>query len=103
MFLDLAEDQSRSDGMSRAGGDKNRISGMYRNVLEAIFRGAVRYGAAEFFQVDTGLESHHDFRTFASPHRVPHFRLAAASGSLLVPRSIIIIRMNLHGKLIFDE
>src|ERR1700735_4615041 len=103
MLLYLTEDQPRSDGMSRSGGNEYRISGMYRNTLQTILRRTLRYRVPKFLHIDAPLQSHHDLRTFSSPHRVPHFRFAAPPGSLLVPRSIIIIRMNLYRKLVFDE
>ena len=103
MFLDLAEDQSRSNRVRCAGGNKNCLSCMHRNVLQTILRRTFGYRAAELLQIHAVLQSHHHFGAFAGSHRIPHLCLAAAPGRLLVPRGIIIIRMNLHGKLIFHK
>ncbi len=35
--------------------------------------------------------------------RVPHFRLAAAAGSLFVVRGVFVVGMNLHGKFFFGK
>ena len=89
--------------MRSARGNENRISGTHRNVFQAIFRRTLGYRAPEFLHVNAMLKSDHYLGAFASAHRVPHFRFPAAPGSLLMPRSIIIVRMNLHRKLVFHE
>src|SRR5580704_16017391 len=71
--------------------------------MKTFFRPSLTNRAPEFLAIHARLETHHYCRALARPHGIPDLRFAAPSGGLLMPRSIIIIRMDLHGEFVFDE
>ena len=103
MLLDFAQDESRSDRVQRPRWNVNRIACLYRDVFKPIFCGVFADSALEFFARGSRSQAREHFRAGLRTHHVPHFRLAAAAGSLFMPRGIIIRRMNLDGEFLLAE
>ncbi len=85
--------------MGGARGNEDGVTGAQGNVLEAILRRTIGDGALKSFARDAGLQADEHFRSGTRLERVPHLRLAAASGGLLVTRGVFVVRMDLHGEL----
>ena len=92
VLLNFAEHQARRRSCARCRRERKCVAGTHRNVLQAIFGGAVGDGAFETFAGDLRLQPDEHFRAGPRAHRVPHFGLAAAAGGLLVPRGIFVVR-----------
>src|SRR5579863_320534 len=72
-------------------------------MLKAIFSSAIGDGALKALASDARPQADKHLGMRSSADRIPHFRFSAAASSLLVPRGVFIVRMDLHGKLVFRE
>src|ERR1700722_11573896 len=72
-------------------------------MFETILRRAVRDGAFEFFAGNVRSQANHDFGAGSRTDGVPHFGLAAAARCLFMASGVLVVRVNLHGELVFRE
>ncbi len=103
LLLNFAEHQARADGVHGAGGDEDGVARADRNSFETLHDPALRDGVDKILARDPGLESGEDFRAGPRADDVPHFRLAASAGDLLVLGRVGVIGMDLHGKFVLRE
>jgi hypothetical protein len=97
--LDFAYDNAGPYGVLGSRGHEKRISGANRVVHKQVFDGPVVDRFDELRFRNSVLETDQQFRLGLSPNDVPHFRFAAATGSLFVLRGKCIVGVNLNGKL----
>ena len=89
MLLNLAQEQSRADGVRGACGNENGVV-FLGECDQAIFRGAVFDGALETFARNAWVQADHYFGSGLRAKRIPHLRFAAATAFRLVLAHVIV-------------
>ena len=94
-----------TDGVRRAGRNEDGVARAHGNAFEAVLGGAVLDGASKFFGGDAGLEADAALRrprARAGRTTFPSCRRAGARARF-VARGVVVVGMDLHGKLLLGE
>src|SRR5580704_3802897 len=103
VFLDFTYDNARADGVLGSRGYEKSIARANRVVHKQVFDGPVVDRFDELRFRNPVFEADQQFRPGLGPDDVPHFRFAAATGSLFVLRGKSIVGVHLNGKLILRK
>src|SRR5260370_21404507 len=103
MLLHLAQ---KHTGTNCVGASCRNEEGIFRRNGEArqeLLDIGIRQCLTKLIQSDARLQSEAEFGTWAGSNCIPHFRFTYSSGGGFMLAGVLIIRVNLHGKLVLRE